>query len=502
MRTLLGIDIGTSSLKVMLLNIESGSMHVKRRKYSVSIPRENCAEQDPAIWWDSLADICKEFRGDSDTREAFQAVEGISFSGQMHGLVCVDGNGDPIRPAIIWLDHRSARELEQIHSNLTETEIRKILHNRICAGFAFPSLLWMKGNEPQNYQKICKVFQPKDYIRFRLTGKMGTDVTDASATGIYDVGKREWAWDIIQRFGLDRSMFPECHESGETAGYVTAECARLTGLREGIPVIYGCGDQMAQSIGNGVYKEGKLISNIGTGGQVSAYSNHFVSDDKMRTSTFCHAAGRGYSVFGATLNCGNSLNWLCDKILGMGTGRFGQCTRLAEEIMPGSEGILYLPYLTGERTPIMNNEAKGVYFGLKLQHDKRHLIRATMEGIIYSLKDCLLVLQQLGIDSDQIIASGGGAGSELFLQLQADIFEKEIKVCRVSEQACLGACILAGAGTGAFTLDEATQRYVDFDEKTIVPIQENIRIYRETFGRYHELYDNTKHLMEENHGHI
>lgn len=496
MRTLLGIDIGTSSLKAMLLNIESGEMYVKRRKYSVSIPEENCAEQDPDLWWESLVDICKEFRHDQNTKEQFQAVEGISFSGQMHGLICVDCNGDSIRPAIIWLDHRASKELDEIYLKLSETDIRSILHNRICAGFAFPSLLWVKEHEPENYKRICKMFQPKDYIRFRITGKMGTDVTDASATGIYDVGKRDWAWNIIKRFDLDDSIFPDCHESGETAGYVTGECARLTGLREGIPVIYGCGDQMAQSIGNGVYKEGKLISNIGTGGQVSAYSNHFVSDEKMRTNTFCHAVGKGYSVFGATLNCGNSLNWLCDKILEMKNGKFEQCTQLAEEITPGSEGIIYLPYLTGERTPVMDNEAKGVYFGLKLQHDKRHLIRATMEGIIYSLKDCLLVLQQLGIDSDQIIASGGGAGSELFLQLQADIFEKEIKVCRVSEQACLGACILAGAGIGAFTLDQATECYVDFDKKIITPIPENTKIYRERFGIYHEIYNNTKHLME------
>jgi xylulokinase len=502
MRTLLGIDIGTSSLKVMLLDISSSAMYVKRRKYSVSIPKENCAEQDPDLWWNELIEICREFKQDPNTKEGFEAVSGIGFSGQMHGLVCVDDKGSPIRPAIIWLDHRADEELKDIYFNISDADIRQRIHNRICAGFAFPSLLWIKKNESENYIKIHTIFQPKDYIRFRMTGEIGTDVTDASATGIYDVGKRDWAWDIIQKFKLNSSIFPKSHESIEIAGYVSADCAAATGLKEGIPVIYGCGDQMAQSIGNGVYKEGKLISNIGTGGQVSAFSKKFIADEKMRTNTFCHAVLGGYSVFGATLNSGNSLNWLCDKILGMDNEKFAECTRLAGEISAGSEGIIYLPYLTGERTPVMNNRAKGIYFGLKLQHDKRHLIRATMEGIIYSLKDCLSILQQLGINSNQIIASGGGAGSELFLQLQADIFEKEMKVCRVSEQACLGACILAGAGIKAFTLDDATEQYVDFDERIIAPIEKNIKVYREGFEIYHEIYNNTKKLMEVNYGHI
>lgn len=407
------------------------------------------------------------------------------------------GKGQPVRPAIIWLDQRSIKELEFIRSQISETEIRTILGNRLCPGFAFPSLLWMKRNEPANYERIYKIFQPKDYMRYRITGEIGTDVTDASATGIYDVNRREWSWELIRRFELRETIFPGCYESEEIAGYVTKECAAQTGLREGIPVVYGCGDQMAQSIGNGVYNEGKLISNIGTGGQVSAYSKRFISDSKMRINTFCHAVGKGYSVFGATLNCGNSLNWLCSKVLNLGANPFERCSELASEIPPGSEGVIYLPYLSGERTPIMDNNAKGVYFGLKLQHDKRHVIRATMEGIIYSLKDCLVTLQDNGIDSKQIIASGGGAVSDVFLQLQADVFEKDIKVCNVEEQACLGACILAGTGISAFTMEEANRRFITFGDMVISPIPENVKIYRKRMKVYHELYENTKKLMED-----
>ena len=496
MRTLLGIDIGTSSIKAMMLDIASGKIYVKKRRYSVSIPAPNCAEQNPELWWENLVEIFQEFRSDSRCRKAFESVVGISFSGQMHGLVSIDEYGKPVRPAIIWLDQRSVQEVDEILGKLSEEEINTVLGNRICVGFSCPSLLWIKKNEPENYKKIWKVFQPKDYIRFKMTGEIATEVTDASASGIYDVKNRRWAKELIRRVGLSGDNFPDCYESGEIAGYVTMKCAELTGLKEGIPVLYGCGDQMAQSIGNGVYQEGKLISNIGTGGQVSAYSNEFVSDRRLRTNTFCHAVGKGYSVFGATLNSGNSLNWLCNKVLGE-ENQFEKYTKMAEEIEAGSEGVVYLPYLSGERTPVMDSKAKGVYFGLKLQHDSRHLIRATMEGIIYSLKDCLLILQELGIDSDQVIASGGGASSELFLQLQADIFEKEIKVCNVKEQACLGACILAGAGTQSFTIEDAVENYVTFDEKIIVPISEHTKIYRKYFEIYHEIYKNTKQIMEE-----
>lgn len=495
MKTLLGIDIGTSSIKGMLLDIESGEVHVAKCKYGVSIPQENHAEQDPRIWWNGLVHVLGQLRNDPASEQAFRSIAGIGYSGQMHGMVCLGTDGEPVRPSIIWLDQRSGRQMDEIHATLTEDEIGSVLHNPICSGFLFPSLLWMKECEPDNYRATGTVFQPKDYIRYRMTGSIGTDVTDASATGLYSIERRDWAWTFIDRFRLDRSLFPESHESTEIAGYVSRECAEQTGLREGIPVIYGCGDQMAQSIGNGVYGEGRLISNIGTGGQVSAYAKSFIADSRMRTNTFCHAVGGGYSVFGATLNSGGSLNWLTGKVLSLGDNGFGECNELAAQIFPGSDGLIYLPYLSGERTPILNPNAKGVYFGLQLRHDRRHFIRATMEGIIYGLKDCLMVLQHLGMDSDEIIASGGGAGSELFLQLQADIFEKRIRVCNVKEQACLGACILAGNGLDLFGLEDASHRFVSFSDKEHSPDPANLDVYRQCFEKFHAVYEHTRQLM-------
>ncbi|MFR4145092.1 MAG: FGGY family carbohydrate kinase [Mediterraneibacter gnavus] len=315
MRTLLGIDIGTSSIKAMMLDIASGKIYVKKRRYSVSIPAPNCAEQNPELWWENLVEIFQEFRSDSRCRKAFESVVGISFSGQMHGLVSIDEYGKPVRPAIIWLDQRSVQEVDEILGKLSEEEINTVSGNRICVGFSCPSLLWIKKMSLKIIKKFGKYFNLRTISDSKMTGEIVTEVTDASASGIYDVKNRRWAKELIRRVGLSGDNFPDCYESGEIAGYVTMKCAELTGLKEGIPVLYGCGDQMAQSIGNGVYQEGKLISNIGTGGQVSAYSNEFVSDRRLRTKIRHLATPLEKAIL--HLSCGrqvdNSLNWLCNK---------------------------------------------------------------------------------------------------------------------------------------------------------------------------------------------
>lgn len=492
MQTLLGIDLGTSSIKAMLLDTERGVIGIESQKYDVEIPAANCAEQNPDHWWNATIELCSRLK--KKYQEAFGQIRGIGLSGQMHGLVTVDKQGNILRPAIIWLDQRSCEEVEEINQGMTEDEKKQILHNRIYPGFAFPSLLWIKKHEPDLYGQISKIMQPKDYIRYKLTGYIGTDVSDASATAMFDVGQREWAWAVIRRFGIPEHIFADCHESTEIAGMVTSESAVLCGLQEGIPVVFGCGDQMAQSIGNGVIGEGCIVSNIGTGGQISTYADKDIYDRQLRTHTFCHALNHAYTVFGATLSCGLSLKWLTNQILEIDD--FEQCNELASQIAPGSDGIIYLPYLSGERTPIMNAHAKGVIYGFKLEHDKRHMIRAVMEGIIYSLKDSLDLLEDMGIRSNLVIASGGGSVSKLLLQMQADIFEKQIKVCNVKEQACLGACMLAGIGTGVLKdIESASRRFVTFSNTIYEPDPENCRIYRESFKRYHELYNSTKIMM-------
>lgn len=493
MKTILGIDLGTSSVKAMLLDIDNGVVDVAAQGYTVSMPHANYAEQAPEMWWEAAVTILKKLK--ERHGEAFDSIASIGFSGQMHGLVMTDDRGVPLRPAIIWLDQRSEKQLKEMNDKITPDEMAKILHNRAFTGFAFPSLLWIKENEPDTFRKIYKILHPKDYIRLKMIGKFGTDTSDASASLAFNVGKRDWAWDILKRFGLPESIFPECREATEVAGYITEECAKETSLRAGIPVIFGSGDQPAQSIGNGAVREGLIISNIGTGGQISTYAKQDVYDPGLRTHTFCHSIDHAYTVYGAALCSGMSLNWLKNKILHIKD--FKLMSNMAGEIDSGSEGLIYLPYLSGERTPYMNPKARGMFFGLQLRHDNRHMIRSVMEGVAFSLKDSLEIFDEIGIKGDRIIASGGGASSDVWLQIQADIFEKAVYVSCEKEQACLGACIMAGAGTGIFSsVQEACDRYIKFDDKIYYPNRNQMVKYRTSYEIYRELYSRTKDLFE------
>lgn len=492
MACILGIDLGTSSVKSMLLDEEGGVVQTAACAYAVDIPKPGYAQQSPEVWWDAVKQTIQELKADCPSM--LQSIRAVGFSGQMHGLVLTGKGGEVLRPAIIWLDQRSEHMAEQMQEEIGMGRMGKIFHNRAFSGFAFPSLLWVKEKEPGVFDTINKILLPKDYIRFRMTGELGTDASDASSSCILDTGKRDWAYDIIERYDIPKDIFPDVHEAEETAGYITAQCACETGLPAGIPVVYGSGDQPAQSIGNGAVQEGLIISNIGTGGQISAYSAADIYDPELRIHTFCHALNRAYTIFGATLCSGMSLNWLKDKILEAGS--FQELSNAAAETEPGAGGLLYLPYLTGERTPYMDTGASGMFFGMRLMHDRRHFVRSVMEGVVFSLKDSLQIFEQMGLRADRIIASGGGASSPLWLQMQADILEKEICVSGVEEQACLGACILAGAGTGILeSVEEGVKRFVSFRGDTYEPRRYLKELYREQYRKYQQLYQTTKELM-------
>lgn len=492
MASILGIDLGTSSVKAMLLDVEKGVVGVEAQSYDVLIPQANYAQQSPEEWWRGVCVILK--RLNEKYPESFLQIEAVGLSGQMHGLVMVDENGQVLHPAIIWLDQRSGRECEKIMEIGRDKDWDAVLQNRIFPGFAFPSLVWMKGHEPDLYQRIDKIMQPKDYIRYCLTGQVGAEVTDASASLMFDVKQRKWADSITEAFGIDSKIFPPCHESMEIAGTTTEWAQAETGLKAGIPVIYGAGDQQCQSIGNGVFKEGQTICNIGTGGQISVFSVLDRYDKLLRTNTFCHCHGNGYTIYGASLCAGMALKWLKNNILQEES--FGVLSQSAQMVSPGSDGVLFLPYLAGERTPHMNPEAKGMFFGLQLGHKKEHMIRAVMEGVVYALKDSLDILEEMGITSEQIIASGGASASPVWLQIQADIFNKEIRVCKEKEQACLGACILAGVGTGLFeNLEEGCKRFVNYEEQVYVPQPEAVKVYQAGQKKFRELYERNRDLF-------
>lgn len=489
---LLGIDVGTSSMKAMLMESNGKIIAIKAKGYDVEIPRPGWAEQNPQVWWEALCEILCGMK--AEFPREMDAVSGIGFSGQMHGLVAVDKEGEPVRPAIIWMDQRASAELKEIDEKISGDIQAKIFHNRIFNGFALPSLLWMKNHEPQNFPKIFKVFQPKDYIRYRLTGEFGTEVSDASASLMMDIGKREWAENCLEKIGIPLEILPEIGESSEIAGYVTGKAERETGLRAGIPAVYGAGDQQAQSIGNGAVREGLIISNIGTGAQISAFAKHDVYDARLRTHTFCHGIPDSYTVYGAMLSGGLALKWLKEQVLR--EQDFDMLTRMAGSVEPGSGGLLFLPYLAGERTPLMNPKARGVFFGLSLEHTGANMARAVMEGVTYALKDSLQILEEMGITGERILASGGACASPVWLQIQADILGREVWVCRTREQACLGACILAGTGLGIYeSVEEACRTLVRFDEKVYEPQSAYEQMYLEGYGRFHGIYEGTREYL-------
>lgn len=492
MRTILGIDLGTSSVKAMLFDAEQGVIAVRAEEYGVDIAHPGWAQQSPALWWESLVRVLRWL--ESHYRGAYRAVCAVGYSGQMHGMVLTDAKGQPVRPAVIWLDQRAGRQLEEIGAALSEEDMGNVFCNRVSSGFAFPSLLWVREQEPEVFARAAHFLSPKDYIRYKMTGEIGAEVVDASSTTLFATGERDWAWEVIDHFHLPPQLFPKVHESADIAGTVTAQCEAQTGLPAGIPVIYGSGDQPAQSIGNGVIGPGRIISNIGTGGQISAFSSRPAYDKKLRTNTFCHAIRDAWTIFGATLCSGMSLSWAKNKVFRAGS--YEEINAAVAAVSPGADGLIYLPYLSGERTPHMNPDARGVFFGMTLGQEQGHFLRAVMEGVTYSLRDCLGILQELGVDAPEIIASGGATASPQWMQMQADILGKPVRVSRVKEQACLGSCLLAAVGTGVLpSLEEACGRFALMDERVYLPDAANADVYREGYDTYRRLYERLWDLM-------
>ncbi len=488
---LLGIDIGTSGTKGLLMNREGKIYARAGREYSIDMPQPSWAEQDPEIWWKAVIQIIREIIEKSEVNP--KEIRGIGLSGQMHGTVFLDKNLQPFHPAIIWADQRSSSQCEFIYQKIVKEQLAELTGNPVSTGFMCSTLLWMKENQTEEFSQIYRVVLAKDYIRYRLTRNLGVEVTDASSTLLLDIKRRCWSEELLDILGLPLKILPEkVHESKEVAGYLLAEVAKNTGLLEGIPVVYGGGDQSMQAVGNGVIKPRILSSTIGTGGQLFITLEKFTYDPKLRIHSFCHAIPNTYHLQGAILSAGLSLKWLRENILHT-LNSYRIFDKEVEEIRAGSEGIIFLPYLLGERSPYMNPQAKGVFFGLSLKHHRAHMIRAVMEGVVFALRDCLEVFKELGIKIEQVIASGGGAKSRVWRQMQADVFNKEISMTQSTEQAAMGAAILAGVGVGIYKdVEEGCRKVVKLKGEKIKPIPENVDIYSKQFEIYKSLYQDLK----------
>jgi xylulokinase len=490
MSYLLGIDIGTSGTKTVLFDEAGQAIASSLKEYPMYQPSVGWAEQDPEDWWVATCTSIREVIEKSNVKP--EEIKGVGLSGQMHGAVLLDADHKVLRRAIIWCDQRSAAECEQITGLIGKERLVEITANPALTGFTAAKVMWVKNNEPQIFEKVRKILLPKDYIRFRLTGEFATEVTDASGMQFMDVPGRNWSGEVISRLGIDMSMLGKMYESQEITGEVTREAMKITGLMQGTPVVGGAGDQAAGAVGNGIVKPGVISSTIGTSGVVFAYSDKVSIDARGRVHTFCHAIPGTWHIMGVTQGAGLSLKWFRDNFCIeekrvaelMGIDPYMLMDKEAEKIKPGCDGLIYLPYIMGERTPHLDPDAKGVFFGLSAGHEKPHMIRAIMEGVVFSLRDCLEIIKEMDIDIAEIRASGGGGKSKLWRQMQADVFGTDIATTNSSEGPALGAALLAGVGAGIYSsVQEACDRAV-----RVMSRQKPDHVLHGVYSKYYQVY--------------
>jgi len=486
MRYILGIDIGTSGTKSVLLDENGGVAAVGQQAYDFDTPQPGWAEQDPEVWWEAVKTTIRQIF--SASRVEPSAIRGIGFSGQMHGPVFLDEAGRSLRPAIIWADQRSGQECREIYEIIGVEGLHRTVGNPIDSGFMAATMRWIKRHEPETYHKIHTLLLPKDYVKFRLTGRRVTDPSDAGGTSLYDVRQLAWSQEMLAALELSPAMFPEVSPSGEMIGTVTPEAAAATGLQAGTPVVNGGNDQTMGALASGAITPGDVLLMIGTGGTLFTTVDAVVVDPGLRMHTYPHCVPGKWHLLGAILAGGLPLKWFHNLINSDAPLSYDEMTREAAATPPGADGVIFLPYLAGERTPHMNRAARGVFFGLSHTHTRGHLTRAIMEGVMFAMRDCVELFKELGVRPTRIIAGGGGASSQLWRQIQADILQLPVITAQTPEKSATGAAMIAGIGAGVFaSFEDACQRMVTFGEE-LAPIAANAPLYEETYQVYRALY--------------
>ncbi|MCD6475719.1 MAG: xylulokinase [Anaerolineaceae bacterium] len=488
-----GIDLGTSSLKTILMREDGTILAQATSAYPIHSPQTGWAEQNPQDWVDAACLTLQEVIHKSSLVPT--EIKAISFSGQMHGLVAIDRKGQLVRPAIIWADQRSKKEVLEVYATLGKKRLAQLTANPLAAGFMLASWLWMQANEPALCEKTRYLLLPKDYLRYVLTGEIGTEPSDASATLMFDTIHRSWQSKILSQWEIPEEILPSIHESSDISGTLLPHIAAKCSLSAGIPVVFGAGDQAAQAIGNGIIHPGILSSTIGTGGQLFTTVARPFYDPELRLHLFCHATPKQWHLESAVLSAGLALRWFKEMVLN-NQFSYQQLADYAATIPAASEGLLFLPDLTGNRTPHMDPESSGAFLGLNLRHNFRYMTRAIMEGVVMEMQQGLEIIETLGVEINQIIASGGGTHHPLWLQLQADIFNRPIQYSNIKEAAAVGAAMLAATGTGHFAnIAEAVDHIVELDDHITQPNQENVLIYRDWISHFKNIYRAQKSVL-------
>ncbi len=503
MEYILGIDIGTSAAKTVLFDIKGNTIASAIGRYPLYQPHMGWAEQDPEDWWQATVNTIQQVLDKTNINS--HQIKGIGLTGQMHGMVLLDKDLNVLRPAIIWCDQRTQKECEEITNIVGRDQLIDITANPALTNFTASKVMWVKNNQPHIYDRIYKILLPKDYIRLKLTGECATDVSDASGTQFLDVPNRRWSDKILDRLEIPGEWMPEVYESPVVSGKVSHTAAQITGLKMDTPVVGGAGDQAAGAVGNGVVKSGIISSTIGTSGVIFAHMDKVSIDPKGRVHTFCHAIPGAWHVMGVTQSAGLSLQWMRDNFGGMEqelskfihVDPYDLMTKEAEQAEPGSQGLIYLPYLMGERTPHLDPYARGVFFGLTAKHNRSHMIRSVMEGVVYSLKDCLEIIKEMDVPIQDIRASGGGSRSDLWRQMQADVFNTPITTISSSEGPALGAALLAGVGAGIYSnVNEACTATIEKVDRSY-PIEHNTLVYNKYYIIYRQLYKALEEIFQD-----
>jgi xylulokinase len=490
----LGIDIGTGSSRALLVDERGGI----RAGYTVAhedmrMERPLWAEQRPENWWDAAVEAIRGVLAKAGA--AGREVRGIGLSGQMHGLVILDEAGAVIRPALIWCDQRSQAQVDFVNGKLGRENVVRCTANPVLTGFTLPKLLWVRDNEPRQFERVRKMLLPKDYVRFRLTGEFATEVSDASGTSLFDVVGRRWSFEMMDGLGLDRAILPDCSESSEVTGRITGRVAELTGIQTGTPVVGGGGDQASSAVGNGIVEAGVVSCTLGTSGVVFAHMEQVAYDPAGRVHTFCHAVPGKWHVMGVTQGAGLSLQWFRNQ-LAPGAA-YGALTAEAAQSPAGAHGLFWLPYLMGERTPHLDAAARGGWIGLTARHTRADLIRAVIEGVSYSMRDCLDIVESLGVPVQSVRASGGGAQSAFWRQLLAGILDKRVVTLETQEGSAYGAALLALAGTGEYGSVREVCRAAIRETGSVLPDAADAAFYEKGHKVYQSLYPALKPAFTE-----
>ncbi|HEU4915508.1 MAG TPA: xylulokinase [Acidimicrobiia bacterium] len=484
MTLVLGIDSSTTATKAVLVDPEGRVIATASSSYGYETPQPMWSEQSPGLWWEGATDSIRRVLAESDTTA--EDIEAVGLTGQMHGSVLLDRDGEVVRPAILWNDQRTGPECEEIRRRVGRERLIEITGNDALTGFTAPKLLWVQSHEPENWARVRHVLLPKDYVRLRLTGDYAVDVADGSGTILFDLEARTWSPEILQTLDVPAGLMPPTHEGPDITGTVDGDGAAATGLLAGTPVVAGGGDQSANAVGVGAVTPGVVALSLGTSGVVFASTEGASVDREGRVHAFCHAVPGRWHMMGVMLSAAGSLRWLRDAVAPQRS--FEELVAAAAEVPAGSDGLIFLPYLTGERTPHPDPLARGAFVGLTVRHDLRHLTRAVMEGVAFGLRDGLDLMVDAGLAPPvQIRASGGGTRSGLWRQILAEVLGAEIAVVGTEEGAAYGAALLAAVGAGWFpTVDEAVGSIIEVEP--VAGPSADTELYGEAHARFDALY--------------